>query len=167
MLTACAGSGGVPGAASSLASAPVGFGQRHYGFALSGEYVGKIHDSLYGASRTRLYLSQSQNMLGGVFINDGASHSYTHPHNLAAAIVWVVSGLFFSGNGVSKSSPFSGFFAFSMSGRYIYRDLIGSCTATNGCAGENGSFRLWHTCYIEGLKSDAIRPETRVKPCDR
>ncbi len=165
MLTACAGSGGVPGGASSAASAPDGFGKKH-GLALSGEYVGKIHDSIYGTSRTRLYLSQSQNMLGGAFVNEGASHSRSHPHSLAAAVVWVVNGSFLSGNGVSTSSPFSGVCAFSMSARHTDRSLNGSYTATIGCSGENGFFEVWHKCYIKGLESDAVRPESRVKPCD-
>jgi hypothetical protein len=159
MLTACAGSGGIPNAASSLGAAQNPFGQEHPSIALSGEYVGKIHDNLYGTSRNRLYLSQSQNMLGGAFVNGGGSHS------LAAAIVWVAKGRSISGNGVSKSQRSGGFCAFSMSANYKYRRLTGSFTATNGCSGETGTFDLWHKCYIKGLDSDPIRPEARVKPC--
>lgn len=158
-LTACAGNGSVPEAASPMEPAQNPFGRAHYGIALSGDYVGKIHDNLYGTSRNRLYVSQSQNMLGGAFVNGGGSHS------IAAVIVWVVNGRSISGKGVSKSSASSGLCAFSMSATYKYRRLTGSFTATYGCSGETGTFDLWHKCYVKGLESDGVRPETRVKPC--
>lgn len=157
VLTACAGSSGVPNAASSLDAAQNRVGQKASSVALSGEYVGKFHDSLNGTSRLRLYLSQSQNVLGGALINARGSQG------LAAAIVWVANGNTISGNGISHEP--SGFCTFSMSVRHKYRRLNGTYSATYGCAGQSGTFSLWHKCYVPITGSQAIRPESGVKPC--
>lgn len=158
VFTACAGtSGGVPNAASSLNAAQNRFGQETSSVALSGEYVGEFHDSVSGRSRLQLYLSQSQNMLGGALVNAGGSRG------LAAAIVWAVNGNTISGNAISHEP--AGFCTFSMSVRHKYRRLKGTYIATYGCSGQTGTFSLWHKCYIPSAGSEAIRPESHVKPC--
>ncbi len=157
VLTACAGSSGVPNTASSLDAAQNGFGQAASSVALSGEYVGTFQDSINGPTRLRLYLSQSQNTLGGALVNARGSQG------LAAAIAWVANGKTISGNAISREQ--SGFCTFSMSVRHKYRRLNGTYIATYGCTGQSGTFSLWHKCYIPNTGSEAIRPERGVKPC--
>ncbi len=158
ILTACsAGGGGVPSATSSLETVQNAFGREHYSIALSGIYTGKFHDKVNGTSKLQLYLSQNQSTLGGALINASGSQG------LAAAIAWVASGRTISGTGISHSP--SGFCTYSMSGMYKYRRLNGSYTATYGCAGQSGTFELWHKCYVPSTQSDAIRPEGSLKPC--
>lgn len=160
MLTACAGSGGVPNGTSSLDATQNRFGQEAGSVALSGEYTGKVHDKTYGASRGKLLLSQSQSTLGGILVKGGGSGS------LVMIIAWNVSGNRISGNGVGPPlGGGSGICTFSMTGRYKYRRISGSYTATYGCSGQTGTFALWHKCYIPNTGSEAIRPESSIKPC--
>ena len=159
-LAACAGSGngGVPSAASPLGAAQSRVGQEADSGALSGEYTGKYHDSVYGTLRIKAYLSQSQSALGGALVNDGGSQGPV------ALIAWNVSGRTISGNDLGPATS-SSFCTFSMTGKHKYRRLSGSYNATHGCAGETGTFTLWHKCYFQGMGSEAIRPEGGVKPC--
>ncbi len=156
-FTACGGSGGAPIAPSSLGAAQNRFHQQVRIIALSGEYRGKFHDSVGGTTRLRLYLSQTQSTLGGALVSARGSQG------LAGVVAWVANGRSISGNAVSRSQ--SGFCTFSVSGRYKYRRLNGSYTATYGCSGQTGTFTLWHKCYVPTTGSEAIRPEGAVKPC--
>ncbi len=161
LLTACAGSGngGVPNAASSLATVQSPFGQETGSIGLSGEYVGKFHDKGHGRSRVRLLLSQSKSALGGIMLKGGSGP-------LEMIIAWNVSGHMISGNGVGPpAGGGSGICTFSMTGTYKHRRISGSYSATYGCPGQTGTFALWHKCYIPGTGSDAIRPENGMKPC--
>ena len=161
ILAACAGSGngGVPNAASSLATAQSPFGQEAASVALSGEYNGKFRKTgNRGAFKALLVLSQTQNVFGGALISREGSQG------LAAAIAWTASGHTISGTAVSPQG--SGVYCtFSMSAKYKYRRISGSYSATYGCSGQTGTFSLWHKCYFQGTGSDAIRPEGGVKPC--
>ncbi len=160
-LTACGanGSGSVPSAGSSLEAAQTRFGQDAGTGALSGEYTGKYHDSVHGTLRIKAYLSQSQSALGGALINDGGSQGPV------ALIAWNVSERTISGNDLGPAATSNSFCTFSMTGKHKYRRLSGSYGATHGCAGETGTFTLWHRCYFKGMGSEAIRPEGGVKPC--
>ncbi len=161
MLTACSGGGsgaGVPNAASSLAAAQNRLGQQGSSIAFSGEYTGKFRERRHGASKLILILSQSQNTLGGALISKEGSQG------LAAVVAWVANGHAISGTG-SSSAGSAGFCTFAMSGKYKYRRLTGTYTAVYGCTGQTGTFNLWHKCYFQTTGSEAIRPETGVKPC--
>ncbi|HEY6449668.1 MAG TPA: hypothetical protein VIX60_03200, partial [Candidatus Cybelea sp.] len=165
IFTACggSGSGGVPNAASSLATAqsPFGQGAGRIG-AMSGIYTGTRHDSVQGNSRVQLYLSQSQSALGGALVYAEGSKG------LAAIIAWTASGNSISGNGVGPmpgSSGSANLCTFSMIGTRKYRRISGSYSATYGCSGETGTFALWRKCSFEGTGSEALRPEGGVKSC--
>ncbi len=161
LSTACAGSGngGVPNAASSLATAQSPFGQETGSIGLSGQYAGKVQDKGHGTSRVKMLVSQSQNALGGILLQGGSGP-------LVMIIAWNISGHMISGNGVGPPvAGGSGICTFSMTGRYKYRRISGSYSATYGCAGQTGTFALWHKCYIPGTGPEAIRPESGMKPC--
>ena len=83
---------------------------------------------------------------------------------IGVAIAWVVAGNTISGNGV-EPYPGVGYCTLSMSGKYKNRRITGTYTATYGCGSGSGSFNLWHKCYFQGTGSEAIRPETGVRPC--
>ena len=71
--SACGGSGiGVPNAGSSLAMTQSPFGQEAGSIGLSGQYVGKVHDTGHGTSRVKVLLSQSKNALGGIMLEGGS-----------------------------------------------------------------------------------------------
>lgn len=164
ILSACAGSGsssGVPNAASSLQAAQSSFGQQFSTIAFSGEYVGEFRNERGNRSRLRLYLSQYQDALGGALVKPKGSQG------LNGVIAWVASGNTINGTAIGGgSSGGSGSFCtFSMTGKYKYRRITGTYTATASCSGQTGSFNLWHKCYIPSTGSDAIRPEGGVKPC--
>jgi hypothetical protein len=158
ILTACVGSGSVPNA-SSLGAAQNRFSQEADGVALSGEYAGKYHDSVHGTLNIKAFFSQSQSALGGVLVNDGGSQGPV------AIIAWNASARTIVGNDLGPAATGSNLCTFSMIGKYKYRRLSGSYSATHGCSGETGTFTLWHRCYFKGMESDAIRPEIRLKPC--
>jgi hypothetical protein len=160
ILAACGGSGsGVPNAASSLGAAQSSFGQETGAIGLSGEYVGKVHDKGHGTSRVKMLVSQSQSALGGILLEGGSGP-------LVMIIAWNVSGHTITGNGVGPpAGGGSGICTFSMTGRYKYRRISGSYTATYGCSGQTGTFALWHRCYIPGTGSEAVRPESGMRPC--
>ena len=156
ILAACAGasgSSGVPNAASSLSTAQSRFGQGTVSIALSGKYIGRFHGNGKNNNRAKLVLSQFQSALGGAIVGGGKSKG------LAGVIAWVVNGHTISGNAST------GYCTFSMSGTYKYRRLSGTYTAMAGCSGQTGTFTFWHKCYFQGTGGDAIRPESRVKPC--
>lgn len=159
-LTACGGSGGVPNATSSLEAAQSRFGKEAGSVALSGEYIGKLHDGMRGRSRVKLLLSQSQSALGGIMVRGGASG------NLVMIIAWNLSANTVSGNGVGPPpGGGSGICTFSMTGTRKFRRISGSYNATYGCSGESGTFALWHKCNIPNTGSEAVRPESGIKPC--
>ncbi len=161
-LTACAGSGtsGVPNAASSVKSAQNGFGQEAGSIIFSGVYEGKFRHNPHRPSKVFLSLSQSQNSLGGALISKEGSEG------LAMAIAWVANGNKISGNGIQPTgSGASSYCTYSMSGTYKHRRISGSYSPVYGCSGQTGTFTLWHKCYFQGTGSEAIRPESRVKPC--
>lgn len=161
VLTACAGSGNgsVPNATSPLAAGQSRFGKDASSIVFSGEYTGKFHVNGQGKLKVKLFLSQSQNTLGGALINKEGSQG------LAGAIAWVANGNSISGIGIGPQPTSAGYCTFSMSGKYKYRRLTGTYSATYGCSGQTGTFSLWHKCYFQGTGSEAIRPETGVKPC--
>jgi hypothetical protein len=159
MLTACVGSGGVPNAgSSSLEAAQNVFGQNAASAALSGGYSGKFRDKLHGTLRVKVYLSQSGSVLGGAAVGTAGSQG------IVALIAWTASGHTISGNGIIPNSG-PGYCSFSMAGSYKYRRLTGTYKATYGCSGLTGTFALWHKCRLQGMGGDAVRPQTRVKPC--
>lgn len=160
LLAACAssGNGGIPNAASSLAMAQNGLGQTAVGVALSGLYEAKFRQKGQSASKAELILSQSQNTLGGAVISKEGSKGF------AAAVAWVANGRTISGNAVVPTGS-GGFCTISMSGKYKHRRLTGTYSGTLSCSGLAGTFAMWHKCYFQGTGSDAIRPETGVKPC--
>jgi hypothetical protein len=155
-LTACAGSGssGVPNAGSSLGAAQSPFVHNDSTIALSGGYTGKVRLTGSSASRLELVMSQAQNALGGLLGTSGSS---------GVPIALAVNGNQISGSFIIPSA--SGYCTFSMTGTYKHRRLSGSLRATYGCTGDTGTFNFWHKCYFQGTGSEAIRPETGVRPC--
>lgn len=156
ILAACGG-GGVPTTVSSSETPHNRFGEAAGGVVLSGEYGGKVRDSIHGTSKVRLILSQSQDSVGGVLLNGGSG-------GFGAAFAWVANGNKISGNAVGPA-PSGGYCTFSMSGTYKHRRLDGTYSATVGCSGESGTFTFRHKCYFEGTGSEAIRPDGGAKPC--
>lgn len=162
-LAACGGSGsvsGVPGAASTVGAAQSRLGQDGVSLALSGEYTGKFYINGQGTLKVKLFLSQSQNALGGVLVKDGPSKGA-----IAGAIAWNVSGNAISGNAIASPGSGSGLCTFAMTATRKYRRISGSYSAPDGCSRQTGTFNLWHKCYVPNTGGEVIRPETRVKPC--
>lgn len=158
ILDRCSGSGGsgVPSTASSSSAAQSPFGQQNSSLALSGEYAGQLHATGADTIAAKLTLSQTQNALAGTLV-------VTPSEGGGLAVAWIANGKKISGTFVSAIP--SAYCTFSVTGKYKNHKIRRSYSATHGCSSQSGTFTLLHECYFEGTGSEAIRPESGVKPC--
>ena len=157
ILAACNASGSsVPsGAFASQAHvSPMVGGIKTYNF--SGEYSGLVTDSVHGAGKASMRLSQAKTALGGsLTIADSSTVDY---------VSWTAAGTSVDGSSVFVAA--SGYCSFLNTGTYDTKTsvLVGSYKAVHGCAGERGTYKLRHHCYYKWATND-VRPDGGPHPC--
>jgi hypothetical protein len=125
----------------------------------SGQYAGKITDSVYKVGKATESLAQSGSALGGTlsikFSNGKVSES----------VALAVNGT--SAKGTTVVELPGGYCAFSTSSTYDSKTnkLTGKYHAVHGCKGDTGNFELKHQCTYGGGADEEIRPQTGPKPC--
>lgn len=159
LLASTACGGGVPSASSALQPASVRIGDDAAARNLSGQYAGKVKDSVGGSGKATASLAQYKSTLGGseklVFALGSVTDSVAL--NLSGAVL----------HGTTVTSSRKVVCSFSTTGTYDTKTrlLTGSYKAVQGCTGEKGTYALKHQCLYKESRDEDIRPETGVKPC--
>ncbi len=157
--TACSGNSGVPSASSALETSSVRIVGDAAARDLSGQYAGKVKDSVYGSGRATASLAQYKSALGGSQTLVFGIGSITD--SLALAL----SGTALTGSTVASSK--NAVCSFSTTATYNAKthSLSGAYKAVYRCAGEKGTYTLKHQCLYKGAGAEDVRPETGLKNC--
>lgn len=135
---ACGGSGATarqvlpPAAASAIGDAAA--------LDVSGEFFGTVNDSVFGAGRAAVELSQYHKAAGGILTMTFGSTAFITP------LSYVVQGRMLNGTDNYQISGSSGVCAFTDTATYKGGELNGSYQAVSGCSNDHGTFKTKQTC---------------------
>jgi hypothetical protein len=127
----------------------------------SGQYAGKVKDSVYKLGKASESLGQSGSSVGGTL-----SVAYSNG-KVSESVALTVNGASAKGSTIIKIVGGT-YCAFSTSSTYDSKtnEVTGTYSAIHGCTGETGTFELKHQCtYVTGADEDVWRPQTGPKPC--
>lgn len=139
LTVACGGNGTVtrqtliPAAASDLGDAAASLD-------VSGEYSGSVNDSVFGAGRAAIELSQYRKAAGGIMTLTFGSTALITP------VSYVANGRSLNGADNYQISASSGVCAFTETATYKDGQLKGAYRGVDRCSSDQGTFTVKETC---------------------